>query len=252
MTPLSAPRLRCSETEIFSALREVLPLESEIRAAEEREDSLAEDPAMDVDALREMNPPPWFEAWIESKRSRWRCATRRVDDLLTQDLKRRRRLVRDLLSWSVPEESAVRDLCAMLANEIGSGPLVISVGSGAGLWERLLELNGVHVIATDAQPPANTWIECSKQEASAAVRANPTADCLMTVWPPAWETCALSALEVFHGDYVIYVGEGIDGCTDDGAYTKLATDGSWTEVLHRQIPRYYGAYDFLSLHKRKR
>lgn len=62
----------------------------------------------------------------------------------------RRRLV-NKYSWAIPNDAALEAIAAL-------GPIV-EMGSGAGYWASLLRERGVDVVAYDAKPYRNLWIQ---------------------------------------------------------------------------------------------
>ena len=149
-------------------------------------------------------------------------------------------IIRDFASWAFPSVAAIELISNVLRKE--DVTVVLSVGSGAGLWERLLELKGLEVKATDAAPPERSWLKCEKATSVEAVKAFP-APCLMCVWPHFLGSCLRDCLVVFDGDYVLYVGEGEEGCTDDGSVDVLRNSGEWEEVMRTNGNTYFGLHD---------
>ena len=183
-----------------------------------------------------------FDGCAKHERRLWRYQKMRETDKL-----RRAKFIKDFASSAFPSVPAIESISNALRKE--GIRVILSVGSGAGLWERLLELKGLEVKATDASPPERKWLACEKATSVEAVTAFP-APCLMCVWPHFLESCLRDCLDVFDGDYVLYVGEGEDGCTDDGSVQVLRRSGEWDEVMRANGDTYYGLYDDAFLYRR--
>ena len=89
---------------------------------------------------------------------------------------------------------------------------ILEVGSGSGLYARLLKNNKIEVIATDNLENHyetwydKTWTEIEKLDALNAVKKYKDINCLMMVWPNDDDVWA-NALKEFKGNKFIYVGD---------------------------------------------
>ena len=61
---------------------------------------------------------------------------------------------------------------------------------------------------------------------------------------------AITSLEAFAGDKIIYIGEGAYGCTGCDRFHALL-DKEWERVGEVDIPQWSGLHDYLSLFVRK-
>ena len=212
------PSQSAMESDIYDSLESVRPLAARLRALESRLGPPEEScPACVV-----------AESGLITFCDKHARRLRMYRTLKDEDSTRRSKLVKDFLCWTFPSKVAFKALAANLTKAGISE--ILSVGSGAALWERLLVLAGFSVTATDAKPPATTWMTCHTLTSVEAVRSYPVR-CLMCVWPYMGGRTLFDALEIFEGDYVIYVGEVAQGCPDDGAVAVVVERGHWVEVV---------------------
>ena len=120
-------------------------------------------------------------------------------------------------AWVVPNMAVL-----LLINGFTNREFLLEVGAGTGLWSSLLRCLGSHVVATDAEPPENTFSPVEELDALAAVSAfDLEAQTLLMVWPPNWSDMASQALNAFRGPRMVYVGETRGGCTGDERFFDL-------------------------------
>lgn len=161
----------------------------------------------------------------------------------------RRRLV-NKYSWAIPNDAALEAIAAL-------GPIV-EMGSGAGYWASLLRERGVDVVAYDAKPYRNLWIQGVDEVFSrfTSVRCGGPKKLrrhsdrtLFLCWPPYDDTMARDCLLNYSGNTVAYVGEGMGGCTgNDEFHHQLNTH--WDLEREVQIPVWYGIHDSLFIYRR--
>ena len=170
------------------------------------------------------------------------------------DYERRRQFVRQY-GWSVPTKEAVEQLKDFIGDD-----QVIEIGAGIGLWAKLLQDEGVPVVATDnfelatdpkadyiTRDPPFTTIEDLDHEES--LQSYPEHGVLMFIWPPCDDPMATSALKAFRGNKVIYIGE-FRGCTANDEFHDIL-DSNWTETNRIYIPHWHGISDSVMLLVRK-
>ncbi len=142
----------------------------------------------------------------------------------------------DNVSWAVPSASVVEDI----ATFFGPRP-VVSVGAGLGLWERLLEIAGCFIFATDVRPQPSmrnyTFVEQGD-----SVDIPPGADGLFLSWPSAESPAGCSALTAFYGQCLCYIGEGRGGCTGNSAMFDIL-EKEFCLMATLPIPRWEGIKD---------
>jgi hypothetical protein len=73
---------------------------------------------------------------------------------------------------------------------------------------------------------------------------------LLLCWPPYNSSFAYDCVRSYAGSTVVYVGEGMGGCTgDDAFHTLLDDDFEVVEVV--DIPTWPMMHDRLSVHRRR-
>lgn len=190
-------------------------------------------------------------------------------------------------AWAVPNQEAL----AVIADLSPNG--VVEIGAGAGYWAMELRRLGVDVVAYDPWPPGvprprvsdegdwpgyhagKAWSEVLQGDHTVVTR-HPDRTLLMC-WPSYAERWPATAVELYQGDTVIYIGEGPGGCTADDRFHALIgqqgvcwhTDDNGDETtcplgcvgatppLFREthvvdIPQWAGLHDRLSVHERIR
>jgi hypothetical protein len=73
----------------------------------------------------------------------------------------------------------------------------------------------------------------------------------MLCWPPLKSKMATQALQLYAGDYLIYIGENSHGaCADDSFFTELKSKWKLKETV--VIPTWPLMHDLVWLYQRKR
>lgn len=149
----------------------------------------------------------------------------------------------DKYAWAIPNEEAIATISEQAP--------ILEVGAGRGYWakcvrEYLDDVGAVVATESDLRWDELWTLPLLEYDAVEAVREYGDGRALLLVWPPIDNTMAGDAVEAYHGDTVLYVGEGRGGCTADDHFHKL---------LHRQydlvetvaIPTYHGIRDRLEV-----
>lgn len=159
---------------------------------------------------------------------------------------------RDLMhrySWSIPDPIALEQLVAL-----DLGPIV-EIGAGTGYWANLLTQLNVDIVCYDAHPPArgpNNWHKFGDQwtpinaAGVEAAAAHPSRALLLS-WPPHNDPMATTALSLYQGDTVIYMGDRYYS-GDDAFYDLL--DTQWTLAHSIDPVRWEGQRDTLDVFTR--
>ena len=163
----------------------------------------------------------------------------------------RREILTNLYAWAIPTEHVVRRLAQLSP--------ICDMGCGTGYWAWLLRQAGAEVLPVDPLPAgsyANHWhkdlharsfVEIVREDAASFVV--PVTHALMLCWPPYGEQMAMDALRRYHGNHVIYIGEGAYGCTaDDTFHSELTT--KWSLVEELEIPQWWGVHDSVYVYQR--
>jgi hypothetical protein len=145
-------------------------------------------------------------------------------------------------AWAIPNDGALAAIAAC-------GPIV-EIGAGAGYWAYLLQERGVDVVAYDREPQEKTWTKVHRGSVRVAQRYANRA--LFLCWPPYNTPMGARCLKQYRGRTVIYVGEGMYGCTGDREFHDILEqeyEDAWDTSI--EIPQYDGIHDRLYIHRRK-
>lgn len=160
-------------------------------------------------------------------------------------------------SWAIPEETAIKKIKSFV-----KGRNVLEIGSGLGLWAKLMQNAGIHVTPTEplSMPKKDKGDFYGKKEPytkmndmdinKAMEQFGSSNDVLMLIWPPYNDPLANNALKSFKGSSLIYIGEGSYGCTGDDNF-HCALDNEWEEVEEVDIPQWAGLHDRMYFYNRK-
>jgi len=160
----------------------------------------------------------------------------------------------DEYGWAVPSKEAMEKIKEFVDND-----KILEVGSGYGLWAKLLRDVGINIHATDNfnWPEYSTWHPSKKQFTSIenisnveAINKYPGYNILMMSWPTYDDPMALNSLQTFKGNKLIYIGEGYMGCTGCNIFHNLL-DKEWEESGTVDIPQWDGLRDYLTFFVRK-
>ena len=110
------------------------------------------------------------------------------------------------------------------------GSLTLSIGAGVAINENFLQQLGSDIVASDLAPEprvASEGLGVEALDALAAVTRYPEREALFFCWPPYKASFAVDAI-LKHKELtgslplkVVYVGEGMGGCTADDAFHEL-------------------------------
>lgn len=135
----------------------------------------------------------------------------------------RRQFFCKLYSWAIPSKTAINEIKKFVEND-----RILEIGSGKGLWAKLLRLNDVKIDPTDN----NSWKKKEIGKRYLRVKninhidasKNTTNNCIMYCWPPYDSKMAFESIKTFNGKKVIYIGEGNGGCTGDSYFHDYLED----------------------------
>jgi len=150
---------------------------------------------------------------------------------------KRKQLVEEY-SWAVPNEEALRYLAEF--DEL------IEVGAGNGYWAKCIEECGGNVVATDIDPPEDTWVDVEQASVSDLYL---TGESVLSVWPPLQNDMSTRLVEA-EPAHIVYVGETRGGCTASEGFFELI-DTYYGLVGKIEIPSYVGIHDNLFHYTRK-
>lgn len=158
-------------------------------------------------------------------------------------------------AWGAPDEESLKEI-----KEFVKGDKILEIGSGLGLWARLLQDIGVRITPTNPARKDDHYLNLEKGpftkihamgHKEALETYGREYDVLMLCWPPYSEYMAYEALSGFNGDKLIYVGESDGGCNATDAFFTLLSN-KWEEVKCIDIPQWFGLHDYLFMYERKR
>lgn len=128
---------------------------------------------------------------------------------------------------------------------------VLSINSGLGYWEHLLQISGISVICTDISPPPNPFTLIYPLDAISAVKLFTSVNCLLSIWPltNSDNDFVLNSLSIFKGNLFILVGENRLGCTaSESLFDELELN--WTQLHKISHPNFYSIYSFIAVYSR--
>ena len=140
-------------------------------------------------------------------------------------------------SWAIPDLNAIN----AIAKFIGTAKC-LEIGSGSGLWAKLLQLSGVNIIATDnkSEPFKQHFTHIEVLNAKDAVDTYYDCDVLMLCWS------RVPLPSQFKGSKIVYIGESEGGCT-----SGIPNPHVWKLVDQIAIPTWFGINDELFFYCRK-
>lgn len=141
-------------------------------------------------------------------------------------------------AWAIPNREAVEI--------IASYSPIVEIGGGTGYWAWLIEQAGGDIITYDIDPPESQFIEV--REGDQSIASKHTDRSLMLCWPPYGSGMAYSSLCEYSGSTLIYIGEGMEGCTGDKKFHRKLE--KWDLEKTVSIPQWNGLHDRLYVYKR--
>ena len=128
-----------------------------------------------------------------------------------------RRKYVSMLTWSTPTSQTLVAVADYLKDKYGPVVRVLSVGCGQALPETFLHVvTGLDVVLTDL---ISTWEMVEALSASDAVQKyGGNIRVLYLSWPEFGAAWAQECVVIGQFEVVIYVGEGMGGCTADDAF----------------------------------
>ena len=184
------------------------------------------------------------------------------------------------MSWSIPNNDTIELLCDFI--EKGN---VISIGSGLGLWEKLIELKSkiknynINIITTDdlswypdkkliIYKNIHNFKLCLKAESDKkntnikklwkmpinlnhqdAIKKYGHYDTLLLSWPPYDDNMAYETIKLFKGYKIIYIGEPIGGCCGNDEFFDIL-EKEWMLIKEIKIPQWEGIHDSIFVYER--
>lgn len=137
---------------------------------------------------------------------------------------------------------------------------ILEVGAGTGYWAYEFQKRGIDYIATDLKISENSyfkfdeknskhWTNVENLSAEEAIEKYSNRTLLMC-WPCYAESWAYNTVCQFKGDYVIYVGEGYEGCTADDQF-HYYMDEKFELIEELELFQWKGLHDRVFVYRRK-
>lgn len=158
------------------------------------------------------------------------------------------KIVFDLISkyaWAIPNDEAIK--------EISKFGAIIEIGAGNGYWASLIKKTGCRIIAYDNKsthqlPNNKKWYEVLDGSYE-KIKSFPN-HTLFLCWLPYENDLAINCLKTYKGDYLLYVGEELEGSLYYEDFFNEIFE-NWTLTKTIDIPSFGGVYDSLFIYKRK-
>lgn len=152
-------------------------------------------------------------------------------------------------AWAIPDNQALHEISQFTS-------CVCEIGAGTGYWAYMLSQCKVSVVAYDLYVPGRDNNQYGHKQTYFDVQPGDVLSinhhhnrALMLCWPPYQNTMCEAILELFHGEKVIYIGEGEGGCTGtDKFHEMLDTGFKLVEII--DIPQWDGIHDSVYLYER--
>lgn len=148
-----------------------------------------------------------------------------------------------LWTWAIPSPESIAYILGVL-----NGRRVVELGAGSGYWAWLLSQCGIKVNAYDRAPVGhpeswfsgkvleelgedlvpNEWHPVQRGSVEVLDLTENRSRVLFLCWPDYSTPFAYEAVKAFHGNTVIYIGEGPYGCNADESFWELMEgESSW-------------------------
>ena len=147
--------------------------------------------------------------------------------IFLSDLERRQAFV-ERYSWAVPSENDIKTIIKFVKDD-----KIVEIGSGLGLWAKLLHEYGASIKATDSYDKSwnrkrNNFYPVRKLPYQEALALFGNREVLFLCWPPYKTPLAHHSLKMFKGNKLIYIGEN-KGCNGDEPFFHLL-DTQWKKI----------------------
>jgi len=152
--------------------------------------------------------------------------------------------------WGTPTKEAIEKIKQFVRNDT-----ILEIGSGSGLWAKLLKDEGLNIIATNKpfekkEDYKTKFTDVQELNHLRAIQKYGYHNVLMISWPLYDDPMAYESLKDFQGNKLIFIGEEQGGCTGcDNFFDLLNQEWKLYETIN--LPNWYGIYDSLLLFVRK-
>lgn len=162
-----------------------------------------------------------------------------------------RRVMVDFYGWAIPTQEVINEIVKL-------GPIV-EIGAGRGYWARRLREAGADVVAYDNWARTSyrrrTWTKVEEGGPPKLVHHEDRV--LLLVWPEYFFSVGSKdyrgdlmyrAVKKYRGDTVVFVGEGMGGCTGSKeGHELLGKKFEFTESF--EIPQWGAVHDQVEVYR---
>lgn len=183
----------------------------------------------------------------------WSNNTSLFNDPFINDYRKRQQFVKKY-SWAIPSNKIIN----LIINFIKTYKCksIISIGSGMGLWEHLINLKAksekilLEIIAIDNKKYNKLYYHIQEMDAKHAIQKYKNNNILFLCWPNYNCPVAYDSLSKFAGNYCIYIGEGPGGCTGDDTFHQ-ELEKNWNLCNVEIMIQWIGIHDQIFFYLRK-
>lgn len=179
---------------------------------------------------------PYLEEWTASKQKQSVCYEDRHECIAKY-------------GFAIPDDEAIQKLVALSP--------IVELGAGIGYWASLIAEAGGQIECYDKFLGAENdypfkhrdpWFPVQSGEPELLTKH--PAKTLLLSWPCYKSAFAYNCLKSFKGATVVYIGEGMGGCTANDAFHNRLARG-WSEVDFVAIPRWDCINDWMTVYERR-
>jgi hypothetical protein len=166
-------------------------------------------------------------------------------------------------AWAIPDP----DTIAFIVEHSQS---IVEMGAGTGYFAWQLSQLGIDIVAYDANPPdislENHYHRPVNQDGEPTGETRETFFAiqqgtpetleqhsdrtLFLCWPPYDTEMASQCIEHYHGNRIIYIGEGNGGCTGNDAFHERLYE-EWEQIAKHLLVQWSGIHDRAYVYTRK-
>ena len=166
-------------------------------------------------------------------------------DPYSWEVNRNRRLFTMSISWCCLPKDTIDAIVKFLHD---NKCIVLAVGVGHGIYPLILKHFGIKVYLTDPFPTFPGVLSLDAVAASTAAKG--VCNTLWVSWPSSNEHWAYEALKNLDPKCVVYIGEGMDGCTANNDFHQYLED-HYYKITELDCNRFPGIYDSVKCYVKK-
>jgi hypothetical protein len=173
---------------------------------------------------------------------------------ITKSVHSKRDAFNALYSWAIPSKEVIKRIAELVESK--PGQMLISIGAGLGLWERMIfeeiqEKKDHPVIALEIcesyleTSPDNTYYPLTRGDPTHdnLQKIDPCNNCVLLIcWPH--KNTMVDALRKHMPEFVVYVGEtDSDGCNEGKEFMDELNGHHFGHMFTMDIPKWKGLND---------